>query len=372
MRIGVPTEIKPQELRVGLTPASVQEFVSHGHSVVVQSGAGAGIRAGDEVYIAAGAEIVGDAASVFDAAEMIIKVKEPQPSERAMLRDGQILYTYLHLAPDPDQATELCEAGVFAIAHETVTDGAGGLPLLAPMSEVAGRLAVQAAAQSLTATSEGRGILLGGVPGVLPAQVVVIGGGVVGLNAARMATGLGADVTVLDRSIARLREIDEMFDGRIRTLYSTRNALEEAVAGADAVIGAVLVAGARAPKLVTREMLDTMKTGAAIVDVAIDQGGCFETSHPTTHEDPTFVVDGVVHYCVANMPGAVPLTASTALNHATLAPGLKIADLGLAQALQEDPHLMNGLNVAKGAIVHPAVAKALNRVFVPPEEILSA
>jgi len=231
---------------------------------------------------------------------------------------------------------------------------------------------VQAAAQSLTATSEGRGILLGGVPGVLPAQVVVIGGGVVGLNAARMATGLGADVTVLDRSIARLREIDEMFDGRIRTLYSTRNALEEAVAGADAVIGAVLVAGARAPKLVTREMLDTMKTGAAIVDVAIDQGGCFETSHPTTHEDPTFVVDGVVHYCVANMPGAVPLTASTALNHATLAPGLKIADLGLAQALREDPHLMNGLNVAKGAIVHPVVAKALNRVFVPPEEILSA
>lgn len=372
MRIGVPTEIKPQELRVGLTPASVREFVAHGHEVLVQSRAGAGIGASDADYIEAGARIAPDAGSVFEAAEMIIKVKEPQPVERAMLRDGQILYTYLHLAPDPEQADDLCKAGVYALAYETITDKDGGLPLLAPMSEVAGRLAVQAAAQSLTAFAGGRGILLGGVPGVLPARVVVIGGGVVGLNAARMTLGLGADVTVLDTSIARLREIDERFEGRIRTLYSTRNGLEDAVAQADVVIGAVLVAGARAPKLVDRAMLGTMKPGAVIVDVAIDQGGCFETSRPTTHENPTFVVDGVVHYCVANMPGAVPLTASTALNHATLAPGLRIADLGLAQALLDDPHLMHGLNVAKGQIVHPVVAKALGRTYVQPKEILSA
>lgn len=372
MRIGVPTEIKPQELRVGLTPASAREFVAHGHEVLIQSQAGVGIGASDADYITAGAQIGPDAGSVFEAADMIIKVKEPQPVERAMLHEGQILYTYLHLAPDPEQADDLCKAGVYALAYETVTDKDGGLPLLAPMSEVAGRLAVQAAAQALAAFSGGRGVLLGGVPGVLPARVVVIGGGVVGLNAARMAMGLGADVMVIDTSLARLREIDESFDGRIRTLYSTRNGLEEAVAQADAVIGAVLVAGARAPKLVDRAMLSTMKKGAAIVDVAIDQGGCFETSHPTTHEDPTFVVDGVVHYCVANMPGAVPLTASTALNHATLAPGLKIADQGLAQALLGDPHLMNGLNVAKGQIVHPVVAEALNQKYVRPEEILAA
>lgn len=370
MRIGVPTEIKPQERRVGLTPASVREFVAHGHVVMVQSQAGVGIGAPDSDYIAAGAEIVPDAASIFAGAEMVVKVKEPQPVELAMLREGQILYTYLHLAPDPEQAEELCAAGVFAIAYETVTDDDGGLPLLAPMSEVAGRLAVQAAAQSLTSTSEGRGVLLGGVPGVLPSRVVVIGGGVVGLNAARMAMGLGADVTVIDTSIPRLREIDESYDGKIRTLYSTRNGLEEAVAQADAVIGAVLVAGARAPKLVDRAMLGTMKKGAAIVDVAIDQGGCFETSHPTTHEDPTFVVDGVVHYCVANMPGAVPLTASQALNHATLVPGLKIADLGLKEALRGDPHLKNGLNVAQGEIVHAVVAEALDRKYVPADDIL--
>jgi len=372
MRVGVPTEIKPQERRVGLTPASVREFVAHGHSVLVQSQAGVGIGAPDSDYISAGADIVPDAASVFADAEMIVKVKEPQPVERAMLREGQILYTYLHLAPDPMQAEGLCEAGVYAIAYETVTDCDGGLPLLAPMSEVAGRLAVQAAAQSLTVTSEGRGVLLGGVPGVLPARIVVIGGGVVGLNAARMAMGLGADVTVVDTSVARLREIDESFDGRIRTLYSTRNGLEEVVAQADAVIGAVLVAGARAPKLVDRAMLRTMKNGAAIVDVAIDQGGCFETSRATTHNDPIYVVDSIVHYCVANMPGAVPLTSSQALNHATLVPGLKLADLGLKEALRSDPHLKNGLNVAQGEIVHSVVAEALGRSYVPADEFLVA
>lgn len=371
MRIGVPTEVKPQELRVGLTPASVREFVSHGHSVLVQSNAGAGIGADDAVYEAAGAQIAPDAARVFGESEMIVKVKEPQPAERAMLHDGQILYTYLHLAPDPEQTDDLLRAGVYGLAYETVTDDDGGLPLLAPMSEVAGRLAIQSAAQSLTAMSGGRGVLLGGVPGVLPARVVVIGGGVVGLNAARMAMGLGADVTVLDTSLPRLREIDELFDGRIRTLYSMGEALETAVTGADVVIGAVLIAGARAPRLVTREMLKKMKTGAVIVDVAIDQGGCFETSRVTTHEEPTFIVDGVVHYCVANMPGAVPLTSSMALNHATLRPGLRIADLGIAEALRTDAHLRNGLNVARGHVTHPVVAEALGRDYRPPEEILT-
>ncbi len=371
MRIGVPTEIKPQERRVGLTPASVREFVAHGHAVLVQSGAGAGLNASDDDYLAMGAEIVPDAKDVFERAEMIVKVKEPLAGERAMLRDGQVLFTYLHLAPDPEQTEDLRKAGVYAIAYETVTDDAGGLPLLAPMSEVAGRLAVQAAGHALTAQSEGRGVLLGGVPGVPPARVVVIGGGVVGINAARMAMGVGADVTVLDTSIPRLREIDSAFDGRIRTLYSTGGALEESTASADAVIGAVLVAGARAPKLVDREMLGRMKKGAALIDVAIDQGGCFETSRPTTHEDPTYVVDGIVHYCVANMPGAVPLTASTALNHATLAQGLRIADLGIVEALRGDPHLCNGLNVAKGEIVHPVVAESFGVEPVPIKEILS-
>ncbi|MBO6785154.1 MAG: alanine dehydrogenase, partial [Alphaproteobacteria bacterium] len=292
--------------------------------------------------------------------------------ERAMLRDGQILYAYLHLAPDPEQTEDLLKAGVYAIAYETVTDKDGGLPLLAPMSEVAGRLAVQAAGMALTAQAGGRGVLLGGVPGVPPARVVIIGGGVVGINAARMAMGVGADVTVLDTSIPRLREIDSAFDGRIRTLYSTRGTLKDATASADAVIGAVLVAGARAPKLVDRAMLAHMKPGAVLVDVAIDQGGCFETSRPTTHEDPTYIVDGIVHYCVANMPGAVPLTASTALNHATLAQGLKIADIGVVEALRTDPHLRDGLNAARGHVVHPVVAENLGLPLVPVEDILSA
>lgn len=372
MRIGVPTEIKPQERRVGLTPASVREFVAHGHPVLVQSGAGAGLNALDEDYAAAGAEIVPDARTVFDAADMIIKVKEPLTEERAMLRAGQILYTYLHLAPDPEQTDDLLKAGVYAIAYETVTDDDGGLPLLAPMSEVAGRLAVQAAAEALTSRPGGRGLLLGGVPGVPPARIVVIGGGVVGINAARMAVGAGADVTVLDTSLRRLREIDTVFGGRIRTLYSTRDTLERETASADAVIGAVLVAGARAPKLVTREVLKTMKPGAALIDVAIDQGGCFETSHPTTHEDPTYVVDGIVHYCVANMPGAVPLTASNALNNATLTQGLRIADMGVLEALRADPHLRNGLNVARGRIAHPVVAESLGLPLEPMADILSA
>ncbi len=371
MRIGVPTEIKNRESRVGLVPASVREFVAHGHTVFVQSGAGNGVGATDEAYLAAGAKIVSDAAEVFEQTDMIIKVKEPQAVERAMMHEGQILYAYLHLAPDPDQAADLCAVGVFALAYETVTDADGNLPLLAPMSEVAGRFAVQAAAQSLTATARGRGVLLGGVPGVLPARVVVIGGGVVGKNAARMADGSGAEVLVLDKSIKRLREIDAEFGGRIRTAYATQDTLEQTVAQADVVIGAVLVPGASAPRLIDRDMLANMKPGAVLVDVSIDQGGCFETSRPTTHDDPTYVVDEIVHYCVANMPGAVPLTSSIALNNATLQPGLRIADQGLARALAEDLHLRNGLNVARGEIVHPAVAESLGRACHSPAEILA-
>jgi len=370
MRVGCPKEIKNHEYRVGLTPGAVREYVAHGHEVLVETKAGAGIGADDDAYRAAGAKIVPTAADIFGRSDMVVKVKEPQPGEWAQLRDGQILYTYLHLAPDPEQTKGLLASGVTAVAYETVTDERGGLPLLAPMSEVAGRLSIQAGATALQKANGGRGILLGGVPGVPPAKVAVIGGGVVGLHAARMAAGLGADVSILDRSIPRLRQLDDLFGGRVHTRYSTIDALEEEVFSADLVIGAVLIPGAAAPKLVTREMLSGMKKGAVIVDVAIDQGGCFETSHATTHSDPTFEVDGVVHYCVANMPGAVPVTSAHALNNATLHYGLQLADKGL-KAIAEDRHLRAGLNVHKGRVTNHAVAEALGYESYAPEAVLN-
>ncbi len=369
MRVGVPKEIKNNEFRVGLTPGAVREYVAHGHAVTVQTGAGAGIRATDKDYESAGAKIAPDAKTIFDQSEMIVKVKEPQPSEYAQLREGQILYTYLHLAPDPEQTFGLLKSGVTGVAYETVTDDRGGLPLLAPMSEVAGRLAIQAAAYALTAPQGGRGLLMGGVPGVLPAKVLIIGGGVVGTHSAKMAVGLGADVTVLDRSLHRLAELDDIFGGRVKTRYSTFDALDEETDAADVVIGAVLIPGASAPKLVTRAMLTGMKKGAVLVDVSIDQGGCFETSKPTTHAEPTYDVEGIVHYCVANMPGAVPLTSSHALNNATLSFGLQLADKGL-KALKDNKHLRNGLNVHKGRVTHAAVASALGHAYVPAEDAL--
>jgi alanine dehydrogenase len=371
MRIGVPKEIKVHEYRVGLTPGAAREYVRAGHSVIVETNAGAGIGAADEAYRKAGATVAGTAAEVFAAADMIVKVKEPQPGEWSQLREGQILFTYLHLAPDPEQAKGLLASGCTAVAYETVTDAKGGLPLLAPMSEVAGRLSIEAAGAALKRYAGGRGLLLGGVPGVPPSRVAVIGGGVVGTHAARMAAGLGADVTILDRSIPRLRELDELFEGRVRTRFSTIEAIEQEVFAADAVIGAVLVAGASAPKLVTRDMLKSMQRGAVIVDVAIDQGGCFETSHATTHADPTYEVEGVIHYCVANMPGAVPLTSSHALNNATLPFGLALARRGFA-ALRDDPHLRHGLNVHRGRITNRAVAESLGLSFFPPEEAIAA
>lgn len=358
MRIGVPTEIKNNEFRVGLVPGSVRELVSLGHEVVVQSGAGAGIFADDESYARAGARIVPDADAVFGEAEMIVKVKEPQLSECRRLRSDQILFTYLHLAADPDQARGLLASGATAIAYETVTDASGGLPLLAPMSEVAGRLSIEAATQALRRSNGGRGVLMGGVPGVRPAKVVILGGGVVGTHAARMAVGLGAEVTVIDRSLVRLRQLDELFGGRVRTLAATLEITETEVIAADVVVGAVLIAGASAPKLVTREMLGKMKRGAVLVDVAIDQGGCFETSRPTTHAEPTFEVDGIIHYCVANMPGCVASTSSQALNNATLPYVIKLADRGLA-AVADDRHLAAGVNVRDGHITHNAVAASL-------------
>jgi alanine dehydrogenase len=358
MRIGVPKEIKVHEYRVGLTPFAVREYVAAGHAVLIEAGAGSGIGADDEAYRCAGGRIAESADEVFAAAELIVKVKEPQPSEWVKLREGQILFTYLHLAADPEQAAGLLRSGCTAIAYETVTDRNGALPLLAPMSEVAGRLSIEAAGAALKKSAGGRGLLLGGVPGVAASRVVVIGGGVVGTHAARMAVGLGAEVTVIDRSISRLRELDELFEGRVRTRFSTLGAIEEEVFQADVVIGAVLIPGAAAPKLLTRAMLPHMHRGSVIVDVAIDQGGCFETSRPTTHADPTFVVEGVVHYCVANMPGAVPLTSSHALNNATLPYGLAVAGKGLA-ALAADPGLRAGLNVHRGKITHAAVAEAI-------------
>ena len=369
MYVGVPKEIKDNEFRVGVTPGAAREYVAHGHKVLVQSGAGNGIGASDDVYSAIGATIVDTAEEIFQRADMIVKVKEPQPGEWAMLHEGQLLYTYLHLAPDAAQTKGLMESGCTAIAYETVTDKNGGLPLLAPMSEVAGRLSIQAAATALQKPNGGRGILLGGVPGVKPAHITVIGGGVVGTHAAKMAVGLGADVVVLDRSLPRLRELDDIFGGRVKTRYSTVEALEEECFVADAVIGAVLIPGAAAPKLVSREMLSGMKQGAVLADVAIDQGGCFETSKATTHSDPTYVVDGIVHYCVANMPGAVPLTSSHALNNATLPFGLALANKGLV-ALMDDPHLRNGLNVHKGKITNQAVAEALDIEVYSPQSVL--
>lgn len=369
MRVGCPKEIKNHEYRVGLTPGAVREYVAHGHEVIIETKAGLGIGADDSAYQAAGAQIVDSAKDVFDRSDMVVKVKEPQPSEWVQLREDQLLYTYLHLAPDPEQTKGLLESGCTAVAYETVTDDRGGLPLLAPMSEVAGRLAIQAGATALQKANGGRGILLGGVPGVLPAKIVVIGGGVVGLNSAKMAVGLGADVTILDRSLPRLRQLDDIFNGRVHTRYSTIEALEEEAFSADMVVGAVLIPGAAAPKLVTREMLSGMKKGSVIVDVAIDQGGCFETSHATTHAEPTYEVDGVIHYCVANMPGAVPITSAHALNNATLHYGLMLADKGL-KAIAEDRHLRAGLNVHKGRITNRPVAEALGYEMAEPEQVL--
>ena len=371
MLIGVPKEIKVLEYRVGLTPDSVREFVCHRHTVVVETQAGAGIGCSDDEYRAAGAEIVGDAKEVFARAEMIVKVKEPQASERRMLRDGQILFTYLHLAPDPEQCRDLVASGATCIAYETVTDGRGGLPLLAPMSQVAGRLSVQAGAQCLERANGGKGILLGGVPGVVPAKVVVIGGGVVGGNAIMMALGLGADVTVLDRSVDVLRHLVRIFGPALKTVYSTRAALEEYVLRADLVIGAVLVVGAEAPKLVTADMVTRMLPGSVLVDVAIDQGGCFATSRPTTHAEPTYVVDGIVHYCVANMPGAVPRTSTYALNNVTLPYALLLANSGPRKALLDNPNFREGLNVHQGKVTHQAVARDLGYDFVEPTDALS-
>ena len=372
MRVGCPKEIKNHEYRVGLTPGAVREYVAHGHEVIVETKAGMGIGEDDAAYQSAGARIVGSAKGVFERSDTVVKVKEPQPSEWIQLREGQLLDTYLHLAPDPDQTKGLLESGCTAVAYETVTDDRGGLPLLAPMSEVAGRLAIQAGATSLQKANGGRGILLGGVPGVLPAKITVIGGGVVGLNAAKMAVGLGADVTILDRSLPRLRQLDDIFNGRIHTRYSTIEALEEEVFSADVVVGAVLIPGAAAPKLVTREMLSGMKKGSVIVDVAIDQGGCVETSKPTTHGDPTFIVDGVVHYCVANMPGGVPRTSTIALNTATLPYLVKLANKGYEKALGEDKNFLAGLNVHKGMVTYKAVADVFGHTFVLPEDAIKS
>lgn len=355
MRIGVPREIKNHEYRVGLTPASVRELTTRGHEVLVQSGAGTAIGLGDDVYQAAGATLAPDAASVFAQADLIVKVKEPQPSEFALLRAGQVLFTYLHLAPDPALTAALLRSQVIGIAYETVTGPGGTLPLLAPMSEVAGRMAVQVGAHYLEKSQGGMGLLLGGVPGVAPAHVVVLGAGSVGASAVRMAMGLGARVTVLNRGLERLRELDALYGNRISTLAASAQNLEDAVLDADLVVGAVLVPGAAAPKLVSRQQVGRMKAGAVVVDVAIDQGGCFETSRPTTHLAPTFVVDGVVHYCVTNMPGNVARTSTFALNNATLPCVLALANKGWQQALQDDPHLRNGLNVAEGRIVHEAL-----------------
>lgn len=370
MRIGCPREIKNREYRVGLTPESAKELVSHGHQVWVETLAGAGIGATDAQYRDAGARIVDTAQEVFAGCDMIVKVKEPQSGERAMLREGQILYTYLHLAPDPEQTADLVKSGATCIAYETVTGPGGTLPLLKPMSQVAGRMSIQAGATALEKAHGGRGVLLGGVPGVLPGKVAIIGGGVVGFNAAQMAAGLGADVTILDRNPEQLERLATHFETRAKTRFSNRANLESAVYEADLVIGAVLVPGAAAPKLVSRTMLSCMKAGAVLVDVAIDQGGCFETSHATTHDDPTFVVDDVVHYCVANMPGAVSRTSTYALNNVTLPHALRIADMGWKEAMRADPHLAQGLNVHAGRVTYPAVASELGYDVLPLDEAL--
>ena len=365
MRIGVPKEIKVHEYRVGLVPAGVRELTAAGHDVLIESGAGNGIGVDDEQFRGVGASIAARAAEVFERAEMIVKVKEPQPAECEMLRPGQVLFTYLHLAADPQQARGLIKSGATAIAYETVTAPNGSLPLLTPMSEVAGRMSIQVGAASLQKANGGFGVLLGGVPGVQPAKVVILGGGVSGTHAAEMAVGMRADVTVVDRSVDRLRELSSMFGSSLRTAYSTTETIERLVRDADLVIGAVLVAGAAAPKLVTRAMVKAMKPGAVLVDISIDQGGCFETSHPTTHAEPTFMVDGVIHYCVANMPGAVPRTSTLALTNATLRYVRALADLGWREALRRDPGLAAGLNVHAGEITHEVVATALGLTAKP-------
>jgi len=370
MLIGVPKEIKNHEYRVGLTPESVAELVQSGHEIILETQAGSGIGASDENYKVAGALICSSAKEIFDRAEMIVKVKEPQAGERAMLRKGQILYTYLHLAPDPEQTKDLIKSGAVCIAYETVTDESGGLPLLKPMSQVAGRLSIQVGAAALQKNGGGRGVLLGGVPGVAPAKVVVIGGGDVGFNAAQMAVGMQADVTILERSSKVMERLSAYFGPSAKVIRSTPAVLADLVAGADMVIGAVLIPGAAAPKLVTREMLSTMMDGSVLVDVAIDQGGCFETSKATTHEAPTYIVDGVVHYCVANMPGAVARTSTYALNAATIYHAKRIADLGWKKALKADRHLLNGLNVCEGKLTYEAVGDALGIETVSPESCL--
>ncbi len=372
MRVGVPKEIKDREDRVGLIPSSVSELVGHGHEVLVQQGAGLGSGVTDADYVRAGARIVPDAETVWSDAEMIVKVKEPLAPERARLRPGQVLFTYLHLAPDPEQTKDLVASGATCIAYETVTDASGGLPLLMPMSEVAGRMAVQVGAHCLENAMGGRGVLLGGVPGVPPADVLILGGGVSGTNAAMMAIGMGASVTVVDRSATVLRNQVARFGERVRTVFSTRDAIAELVARADLIIGTVLIPGAAAPKLVTRAMLGTMKRGAAIVDVAIDQGGCTETSHATTHSAPTYIVDGIVHYCVANMPGGVARTSTFALNNMTLPFVLALANKGWRQALRDDPHLCAGLNVHAGHVTYKAVADALGLAWQDPKQALAA
>ena len=372
MLIGVPSEIKVSEYRVGLTPASVGELVAHGHEVIIQSGAGVGIGMSDGDYQSAGAGIEAEAAQIFAKADMIVKVKEPQANERAMLRPEQILFTYLHLAPDRAQTEDLIKSGATCIAYETVTSDSGSLPLLAPMSEVAGRLSIQAGAYHLEKAHGGHGILLGGVPGVDPAKVVVLGGGVVGAHAIHIALGMGADVWVLDRNVDQLRRLWRQFDRPLNTVFSTREAISHHLARADLVIGGVLIPGAAAPKLITRDLVRTMKEGSVIVDVCIDQGGCAETSKPTTHDNPTYVVDGVVHYCVANMPGAVPKTSTHALNNVTLPFTLALADKGWRQALRDDPNLANGLNVWNGKITCEPVAKALDMAYTPLEDALQA
>lgn len=372
MLIGVPREIKSHEYRVGMTPVSVREAVEHGHEVLVETGAGLGIRHDDEDYVRVGARIAATADEIFDKAELIVKVKEPQAEECGKLGRGQVLFTYLHLAPDPDQARRLIASGVTAIAYETVTGPDNSLPLLAPMSEVAGRLSIQAGAHCLERAQGGEGVLLSGVPGVAPGKVLVIGGGTVGDNAAHMARGMGADVTILDTSVPRLRQLDNDYSGAVKCVYSTTETIEEYALEANLVIGAVLVPGATTPKVLTRDVIRRMKTGSVVVDVAIDQGGCFETSKPTTHQDPTFVVDGVVHYCVANMPGVVPRTATHALNNATLPFVLAIADQGFQAALRRDPYLAEGLNVHDGKVVHAAVARDLGYEHYPVEKVLAS
>jgi len=372
MLIGVPKEIKNHEYRVGMIPASVRELVQNGHDVIVEKNAGIGIGFSDQDYMAAGAGIEDEAATIFAKADMIVKVKEPQAIERAMLCEGQILFTYLHLAPDLAQTQDLIDSKAVCIAYETVTDHKGGLPLLAPMSEVAGRMAIQAGAQALEKSNQGSGMLLGGVPGVEPAKVVIVGGGVVGNNAAQMAVGLGADVTILDRNIDTLRSLNIQFGNTAKVIYATADALEKAVLAADLVIGAVLLPGAAAPKLITKAHIAKMKAGSAIVDVAIDQGGCFETSHATTHQDPTYIVDEVVHYCVANMPGAVARTSTFALNNATLPYIIKLANLGYQDALKSDKGLLNGLNVINGLLTCESVAVAHDMEYVAPQIALAS